>query len=67
MPSMIVCRCACGSAKRATTGCSAFATGCCGVPSYAAAISRRHHASFARATSGSPTPSTTSSTSRQKA
>ena len=53
MPSMIVCRCACGSAKRATTGCSACATGCCGVPSYAAATSRRHHASFARATSGS--------------
>ncbi len=36
----------------ATTGCSACATGCCGVPVNAAPISLRHHASFVRATAG---------------
>ena len=67
MPSITVWKCSGGSANSRTMGASACATGCCGVPSNARAISCRHHASLVRATPGSLTSSTTSSTSRQKA
>ena len=52
MPSITVWKCSGGSANSRTIGCSACATGCCGVPSNARATSCRHHASFVRATAG---------------
>ena len=67
MPSITAWKCSCGRPKAAITGTSARVTGCCGVPAYAATISARHHASLLRATPGSVTSSTTSSTSRQNA
>ncbi len=67
MPSITVCNCSRDSPKSRTTGASALPTGCSGEPANVASISCRHQASLVRATAGSDTSSTTSSTSRQNA
>jgi hypothetical protein len=67
MPSITVDRSDSRSPYCGATSRSASATGCCGTPSNTLAISLRHHASLRRATAGSETSSTTSSTSRQNA
>ena len=67
MPSMTASKYSCRSLNAATPGASASATGCRGAPPNTAPISLRHHASLSRATPGSVTSSTTSSTSRQNA
>ncbi len=67
MPSTISFRRAASIRNRARCGASALVTGCCGAPANIARSSVRHQSSRARATAGSPTSSTVSSTSRQKA